>query len=171
MTPNEVVARLGTNSSVDIYNDRESVDVVVDLAGYFLPLADVAGLGIAGSVTDVGTPAAPLPLPGAVLASATYETVATFTAPSDGTFLLDASIDVQFDDPGSTSIGLAATVVCRWNDTRNIERGSTIAADLNSGLDRANIGVPGVAADVLAGETITSTAGLTRRWLPAMRSK
>src|SRR3954452_2165021 len=50
---NSTVIKLGTNKSFDIYNNSGSVDVVIDLVGYYIPSA--GGGGATGSNRTNGT--------------------------------------------------------------------------------------------------------------------
>ena len=182
--PNSMIAKLGTNHSLDIYNERNATQVIIDVVGYFVPADKVSGLGggTVGPAGPVGATGAPgldgqdgsgtgvvtdnsnlAGLPLAVLSTTSYIHVATFTAPVDGNFLLDASIDAQFDPSAPISLGAAADVVCRWDDGNNVERGASITADIEvalvvpitvPGLGYANIGVPGVGTAMTAGDTI-----------------
>jgi Collagen triple helix repeat (20 copies) len=51
--PNGVVVKLGSNYSIDLYNNNGSVDVVIDLGGYYVPNA-TSGEGIPGPKGDKG---------------------------------------------------------------------------------------------------------------------
>ncbi len=42
---NPIIAKLGDNGSIDIYNFRGSTNLVIDVVGYFAPLSSVAGQG------------------------------------------------------------------------------------------------------------------------------
>lgn len=159
--PNTMIAKLGTARSLEIYNERNSVDVIVDVVGYYLPFSEVTG--VASSPAVIGAPGGGGGggLPTALLESTTYEPVATFTAPVDGSFMLAGYIDVHWSDPtAAIALGTAATTFCRWADGNNIELGASITADVTAlavtvpGLNTSNIAVPGVADDFTAGETI-----------------
>jgi hypothetical protein len=186
--PNSMIAKLGTGRSLDVYNERNTSHVIIDIVGYFVPLDTVTGLGSGGmAATGPVGPAGPagpagargldgddgsgagvatvnadlLGMPIAVLDVAdTFVDVATFSAPVDGNYMLDASIDARFDPPASIGIGVGADVICRWDDGNNIERGASITADnvvgliTVPGLGYANIGVPGIGSTMTAGDTI-----------------
>jgi hypothetical protein len=62
---NMVTATLGTNGSIDLYNDRGDVDLIADVAGYLAPAS--AGGGAKAIVTQ-------LPSPGGVAAIGTFGT-------------------------------------------------------------------------------------------------
>src|SRR4051794_2546837 len=55
--PNSVVVKVGTNHSIDLYNNNGSVDVVIDLSGYYVhmtPNSGESGPGAAGAKGDKG---------------------------------------------------------------------------------------------------------------------
>jgi hypothetical protein len=191
--PNSMIAKLGTDRSLDVYNERNASHVIIDIVGYFVPLNSVTGLGGGGlSASSPGTgvgpvgPAGPtgatgaqgpagndgsgagvvtvngnvLGLPISVLdVDDAWETVSTFTAPADGNYVLDASVDAQFN-PAFIGVGVGADVLCRWDDGNNIQRGASITADVVvlaitvPGLSYANIGVPGRGSAMTAGQSI-----------------
>jgi hypothetical protein len=173
VTPNTVTARLGANSSINIYNDSDPTDLIVDVAGYYLPVSQVDGLGGAGTPGPTGPAGADgaalgsiidtsvAGLPVAALSNTTFQTVTSFVAPADGAYLLAGSIDVTFLSNPTLAAGLAASAICRWDDGRDIERGATITANVSvigigllPGLNRANLYVPGAVANATAGQAI-----------------
>lgn len=64
-SPNFVIAALGDGGRIDVYNDRGSADVVLDVAGYYVPLSSVSQEARGGALlSGTGAPAASLGLDG-----------------------------------------------------------------------------------------------------------
>lgn len=58
-SPNSVTVKLGTGRSVEVYNDAGSVDVIVDLVGYYLDAPEGGPPGPEGPKGDTGATGAP----------------------------------------------------------------------------------------------------------------
>ena len=44
ISPNFTFADLGTDGSISIFNERGAVNVIIDVVGYFVPIAEIEGL-------------------------------------------------------------------------------------------------------------------------------
>jgi hypothetical protein len=155
VTPNSMLAKLGTDRSISIFNERNSVDIIVDVVGYFVPLTQVTGAAMGPAVVlEPGTGG----LPVGVVESTTFETVTSFTAPVAGSYLLNGYVDVRWNDETTVTDGADATASCRWLDGNNIELAASITSDVAGppavpGVDTASVAVPG-SATLTAGQAV-----------------
>ena len=113
---NSLLAKLGTNGSVSIYNQQGSVNVVVDLVGYTVPLTAVEGTdGAASAYTNASTtvtlptPAlTPTPVPfatsGQADGSVTQTNSTTFTLAGSGLYDVGYSVDFTTAVAGSLAV-------------------------------------------------------------------
>jgi GH25 family lysozyme M1 (1,4-beta-N-acetylmuramidase) len=100
-TPNLVTVKLGTNRSVDLFNNAGSVDLIADLAGYYSPdegskfvavspqrLIDTRGGGVSWQAVSGGGNALALSMQGPVPSNATSAILnVTGIAPTTATFV------------------------------------------------------------------------------------
>lgn len=112
---NSMLAKLGANGSISIYNQQGDVNVVIDVVGYLVPLPEAAPDGAATAYSTNTTPA-PLVITGVTPAAIAFTTAGpaagsvtrrdatTFVASDSG--LYTVSYDVQFDAvvAGSVSV-------------------------------------------------------------------
>lgn len=166
---NSVIAKLG-NGSISIFNQQGSVHLAIDLVGYLVPLSEVAlpvgATGPAGAPGPAGTSTAAvggpglLGLPLTVLGTTAWTNVASFVAPTNGSFILQANAGITFDGGPLVALGAASTTLCRWSNNPGFDLGASITAGVEvigigvPGLDTANISVPGYIANATAGTVV-----------------
>jgi hypothetical protein len=103
---NSMLAKLGTNGSISIYNQQGSVNVIIDLVGYLVPMPPAAPDGAASAystatatLTPTGTTAAPIAFStaGPASGSVTRKDATTFTARDNA--LYSVTYDAEFTGP------------------------------------------------------------------------
>jgi len=102
--PNAVVVQLGTNRSIDIFNASGTVDVIVDLNGYYVPSTGGGGQGPAGPPGAPGPPGAAGP-PGADAPAAEYAVASVFVDRGSGPTRYSTSSVALGSPTGSTTSG------------------------------------------------------------------
>ncbi len=149
VTPNLTIARLGTNGSVSFFNLAGATNLAVDLVGYTVPLAAAAV-----SPTSLGTTSTPVDL------DATFRPIATFTAPTDGTYVLDGSTSLT--KTALLSAGTNPTLACKWT-TAGGDAGPTFQSSMVAGVNVLGVGTfeLGSSTEVNALGQATLAAGQT----------
>ncbi len=119
--------------------------------------------GPAGAVSGVvagGTAGGP---PLAVLPNADtpFTSVATFTAPAEGTYMLRADVTISFASTTPLSVALGATVTCRWADGNDIRMSAGLTAGISvpllldvAGINQNYLGVPGFVENAAEDATV-----------------
>jgi hypothetical protein len=109
VTPNLTFAKLGVDGKVSFYNFAGATNLAVDLVGYTMPLtgaADAVGINRSTPQSFGEGSATPVPL------GATEAPVATFTAPEDGTYVLDGTTSIA--KTSTLSAGVNPDLACTW---------------------------------------------------------
>lgn len=112
-----------------------------------------------------GDPLLDLGLPVAVLSNV-ETTVATFTAPAAGSYLLQANIGVKYVSANPVlAAGLLATANCYWANNPTLELGQSVTLGVSvlvvtvPGADTGNIALPGSFTATAAGQTVNLICG------------
>jgi hypothetical protein len=157
---NSIMAKLGTGGSINIYNQQGAVNVVIDLVGYVVPLADaIDSAGVLQGAQGEPGPAGPQGPAGPVGA-----TGATGAAGADGVDGVDG-IDGTDGQPGQNGIvngavggnGLLGTPVTVLNTTAWTTVGTFTAPEDGNYLLQANIGTTFESTGAVAAGAVSTT--------------